>query len=75
MFRKAFLFLTVSIDEVLNTGTKGFYACPHSYFGDHENESILQAGTQFRITKVEAPDYGTCYVDLEVIGYVQHPQL
>lgn len=56
-------------------GTKGFYACPHSYFGDHENESILQAGTQFRITKVEAPDYGTCYVDLEVIGYVQHPQL
>lgn len=56
-------------------GTRGFYACPHSYFGDGENESILQAGTQFRITKVEAPDYGTCYVDLEVIGYVQHPQL
>lgn len=56
-------------------GTKGFYACPHSYFGDHENESILQAGTKFRILKVEAPDYGTVYVDIEVIGYVEHPSL
>lgn len=56
-------------------GTKGFYACPHSYFGDHENESILQAGTKFRIFKVEAPDYGTVYVDIEVIGYVEHPSL
>lgn len=56
-------------------GTKGFYACPHSYFGDHENESILQAGTKFRILKVEAPDYGTVYVDIEVIGYIEHPSL
>lgn len=56
-------------------GTKGFYACPHSYFGDHENESVLQAGTKFRILKVEAPDYGTVYVDIEVIGYVEHPSL
>lgn len=56
-------------------GTKGFYACPHSYFGDHENETILQAGTRFRILKVEAPDHGNCYVDIEVIGYTQHPSL
>lgn len=56
-------------------GTKGFYACPHSSFGDLENESILQAGTKFRILKVAAPDYGTVYVDIEVIGYVEHPLL
>jgi len=56
-------------------GTKGFYACPHSHFGDGENETILQAGTKFRVIKVEAPDYGTCYVDLEVIGYVTNPLL
>lgn len=56
-------------------GTKGFYACPHSYFGDSENETILQAGTRFRILKVEAPDRGTCYVDMEVIGYMEHPSL
>lgn len=59
-------------------GTKGFYACNHSYFGDGENETILQAGTRFRILKVEAPDnpvWATCYVDIEVIGYVEHPSL
>lgn len=56
-------------------GTKGVYACPHSHFGDGENETILQLGTRFRIIRVEAPDTGPCYVDIEVIGYSGHPQL
>jgi hypothetical protein len=56
-------------------GTKGVYACPHSCFGDGENETILQLGTKFRITKVECPDRGNVYIDLEVIGYEKHPSL
>ena len=55
-------------------GTKGFYARPHSVFGDSENESILQAGTKFRITKVENTSKGV-FIDIEVIGYEKHPQL
>jgi hypothetical protein len=56
-------------------GTKGLYACPHSCYGDYENETILQLGTKFRITKVECPDRGNVYIDLEVIGYEKHPLL
>lgn len=55
-------------------GTKVFYASPHSQFG-YENETILQLGTRFRITKVEVTPYGNVYVDMEVIGYDKHPLL
>ena len=55
-------------------GTKAFYASPHSQFG-YENETILQLGTRFRITKVEVTPYGNVYVDMEVIGYDKHPLL
>ena len=55
-------------------GTKAFYASPHSQFVS-ENETILQLGTRFRITKVEVTSYGNVYVDMEVIGYDKHPLL
>ena len=55
-------------------GTKAFYASPYSQFG-YENETILQLGTRFRITKVEITPYGKVYVDMEVIGYDKHPLL
>lgn len=58
-------------------GTKGFYGWTHSYFygKNHENETFLQAGTIMRITKVEVGTYGRVYIDLEVVGYAQHPSL
>ena len=55
-------------------GTKAFYASPHSQFYS-ENETILQLGTRFRITKVEVTPYGNVYVDMEVVGYDKHPLL
>jgi len=55
-------------------GTKMIYASPHSVFYS-ENETILQMGTKFRITKVEVISKYQIYVDIEVIGYVQHPLL
>lgn len=55
-------------------GTKAFYASPYSQFG-YENETILQLGTRFRITKVEVTPYGNVYIDMEVIGYDKHPLL
>lgn len=55
-------------------GTKGFYASPHSAYYS-ENETILQAGTKFRVTKVEVTPYGQVYVDLDVVGYTTHPLL
>lgn len=58
-------------------GTKGFYGWTHSHFYgiNHENEIFLQAGTIMRITKVEIGSYGQVYIDLEVVGYAQHPSL
>ena len=58
-------------------GTKGFYGWTHSHFYgiNHENETFLQAGTIMRITKVEIGSYGQVYIDLEVVGYAQHPSL
>lgn len=55
-------------------GTKAFYASPHSQFYS-ENETILQLGTRFRITKVEVTPYGNVYIDMEVVGYDKHPLL
>lgn len=55
-------------------GTKMIYASPHSSYMS-ENETILQMGTKFRITKVEVTPSGEVYVDLEVIGYETHPLL
>lgn len=54
-------------------GTKGIYLAPHSVYKS-ENESILQAGTKFRITKVEYSGY-RYYIDIEVVGYETHPSL
>ena len=73
------------------SGTKMMYVEPFSGFGDgdqrswdgirkqssfgSELETILQQGTQFRITKVErASAYDTIYVDIEVINQLP-PQL
>ena len=66
------------------SGTKMMYAEPFSAFGNgsgsswdgkkdqktfgSEFETILQQGTQFRVTKVERKNRGTIYIDLEVIG-------
>lgn len=55
-------------------GAQAFYGARHSAY-KHENETFIQLGATYRITKVEAPDYGNCYVDLELIGYKQHPLL
>lgn len=55
-------------------GTKMIYVDPHSAFKG-ENETILQLGTKFRITKVEVPAHGNIYIDMEVIGYEKHPLL
>lgn len=55
-------------------GTKMIYASPHSCFYS-ENETILQLGTRFRITKVEVVSQYEIYVDMEVIGYETHPLL
>lgn len=55
-------------------GTKAYYASPHSRFRS-ENETILQLGTRFRITKVEITSHGQVFVDMEVVGYDQHPLL
>lgn len=65
------------------TGTKMMYVEPFSAFGDgsgfgwdgidgqstfgSELETIIQQGTQFRITKVEK-SHGTIYLDIEVIA-------
>lgn len=65
-------------------GTKMMYAEPFSHYGGHdynwdgkstqshfgsEFETIMQQGTQFRVTKVERHGRsGTIYVDLEVIN-------
>ena len=65
-------------------GTKMMYAEPFSHYGGHdynwdgkstqshfgsEFETIMQQGTQFRITKIERRGRsGTIYVDLEVIN-------
>ena len=48
------------------------YASPYSAFY-YENETILQMGTKFRVTKVEVTSYGNVYIDLEIIGYERHP--
>ena len=66
------------------SGTKMMYAEPFSHYGGHdynwdgkskqshfggEFETIMQQGTQFRVTKVERRGRsGTIYVDLEVIN-------
>ena len=66
------------------TGTKMMYAEPFSAYGNgsgkswdgkekqrtygREFETILQQGTQFRVTKVERRGMGTIFVDLEVIN-------
>lgn len=55
-------------------GSKLFYACTHSPYLS-ENETILQLGTKFRITKVEIAKNGNIYVDMEIIGYEHHPLL
>ena len=65
-------------------GTKMMYVEPFSHYGGHdynwdgkskqshfggEFETIMQQGTQFRITKIERRGRsGTIYVDLEVIN-------
>lgn len=64
-------------------GTQMMYAEPISFFGDGdklnwdgvskqynfstEDETILQRGTMFRVTKVEK-GYNTTYIDVEVVG-------
>ena len=70
-------------------GTHMMYAEPFSQYGagsgsswdgvkkqssfGSEFETIIQQGTQFRVTKVERPSYGgTIYVDIEVIGELPH---
>lgn len=66
------------------SGTKMMYVEPFSHYGGHmynwdgkqsqshfgdEFETLLQQGTQFRITKIERPRKGgTIYFDLEVIN-------
>lgn len=55
-------------------GSKIFYAMRHSKY-KYENETFMQLGATYRITKVEAPDYGNVYIDLELIGYKNHPLL
>ena len=66
------------------SGTKMMYVEPFSHYGGHdynwdgkrtqshfgdEFETLLQQGTQFRITKIERPRRGgTIYFDLEVIN-------
>ena len=35
----------------------------------------MQIGATYRIIKVEAPDYGNVYIDIELIGYKEHPLL
>lgn len=55
-------------------GAQAFYGARHSAYG-YENETFMQLGATYRITKVEAPDYGNCYVDIELIGYKDHPLL
>ena len=66
------------------SGTKMRYVEPFSHYGGHmynwdgkqgqshfgdEFETLLQQGTQFRITKIERPRRGgTIYFDLEVIN-------
>ena len=47
------------------------YAAPRSAYYS-ENETILQCGTRFKVTKVEKGG-GTIYVDLEIVGYEKHP--
>ncbi len=54
-------------------GTKMIYIDPHSAFMG-ENETILQLGTRFRVTKVEVQG-SSVYIDMEVVGYEQHPLL
>jgi hypothetical protein len=58
-------------------GTKGFYGWMHSVFKgiNHENETFLQAGTRLRITKVEVVSKYEIYIDLEVLGTIDHPAL
>lgn len=55
-------------------GAQAFYGARHSAYKS-ENETFMQLGATYRITKVEAPDYGSCYVDIELIGYKKHPLL
>lgn len=55
-------------------GAKIFYAKRHSAYKG-ENETFMQMGATYRITKVEAPDYGNVYIDIELIGYKDHPLL
>ena len=66
------------------SGTKMMYVEPFSHYGGHmynwdgkqgqthfgdEFETLLQQGTQFRVTKIERPRRGgTIYFDLEVIN-------
>jgi hypothetical protein len=52
-------------------GSKMIYAAPRSAYYS-ENETILQCGTRFKVTKVEKGG-GTIYVDLEIVGYEKHP--
>lgn len=55
-------------------GSKTFYAKRHSAYKS-ENETFMQIGATYRIIKVEAPDYGNVYIDIELIGYKEHPLL
>ncbi len=65
------------------SGTKMMYVEPFSHYGGHmyswdgkqkqshfgdEFETLLQQGTQFRVTKIERKGTGTIYFDMEVIN-------
>ena len=70
-------------------GTQAIYCEPFSVFGDgdglqwdgitrqstvgRENETLLQRGTEFRVTKVEKGKYGDMFFDLEVVGQNPRP--
>lgn len=57
----------VTLNIYCPKGTKAVYTSAHSNYR-HENEMLLQQGTQFRVTKAKLADNGQIYVDLDVIA-------